>query len=188
MAGYVSTLVVAQANGSTFASSSAENSLLPAHAKITLPAGYMAYVGKRFRIQASGVLTTVTTPGTLTLKIKMNAIAAATSQAYTLNASAQTNVPWLLTLYLDVRTIGASTSATIYPQGVFSTQGLIAGVAATSGSTAENVWNNSAPPVVGTGFDTTIANTVDFTSTFSTAVANSITLHTYSLEDMTTTP
>jgi hypothetical protein len=41
----------------------------------------------------------------------------------------------------------------------------------------------ASTPVVGTGFDSTVANVIDLTATFS-LTGNSITLHDYALESM----
>jgi hypothetical protein len=192
MSGYESLLTMAQGDGTALTNSTSETSLIPAVNKIFLPSGYLNTVGKVLYIRASGRISNiVTTPGTLTLKFKLGAtanIAVATSQAIQLNAVAKTNVTWYLELYMLLRSIGASTSATLFPQGVFTSESVVGSAVPASGGAGSAPWQASAP-AVGTGFDSSIANQIDFTGTFSIANAgNSIQLHTFSLEDMTTTP
>lgn len=192
MPGYQSTLVESQIDGAAIASSTTETTLLPAGAKIFLPSGYINRVGKAFFVRASGRISNiVTTPGTLTLKFKLGPtanIAVATSQAFQLNAVAKTNVTWSLELYLLVRSIGASTSATVFPVGVWTSESNVGSPLPSAGTAGGAVWQTSAP-AVGTGFDSSVSNQIDLTATFSISNAgNSIQCHTFSLEDLTTTP
>lgn len=192
MPGYQSTLVEGQADGTAVANSTTETTLLPPVAKIFLPSGYINRVGKSFFVRAGGRISNiVTTPGTLTLKFKLGPtanIAVATSQAFQLNAVAKTNVAWSLELHMLVRSIGASTSATIFPTGIWTSESNVGSAVPASGSPGGAIWQ-TATPVVGTGFDSSVANQIDLTATFSIANAgNTIQLHTFALEDLSTTP
>ena len=189
MPGYQSTLVEAQIDG-TAVTATAEGSLLPAVAKIILPSGYINRIGKRFVIRASGRISNiVTTPGTLTLRVKLGPtanIAVCTSQAIQLNAVAKTNVGWFLDLGLTVRAIGSSTAANIMAQGTWQSESVVGSPLPSVGSAGSAMWQ-AAAPAVGTGFDSSVANQIDLTAQFS-LTGNSIQVHTFALEDLTTTP
>src|SRR5690349_2031599 len=94
---YESVFAFNQADGSALASSTTPTSLLPAAAKYKLWANYFESLGKAIRIRAHGrVSTLVTTPGTLTLQLRLTDSGATTvsvfdSGAMTLNTTAQTN-------------------------------------------------------------------------------------------------
>jgi hypothetical protein len=192
MPGYRSTLIEAQIDGTAFNTSATETTLLPAVTKIVLPGGYINRIGKRFRVTASGrVSNIITTPGTLTFKFKLGPtanIAVATSQAIQLNAVAKTNVSWFLALVMTTRAIGSGTTATLFPEGYWLSESVVgSGLPSATGAGAAP-WQ-AATPVVGTGFDSSVANQVDLTATFSISnVGNAIQLHTFALEDLSTTP
>jgi len=192
MPGYQSTLVEAQIDGTAFSTSTAETTLLPAVTKIVLPSGYINRIGKRFILRASGrVSNIVTTPGTLTFRFKLGPtanIAVATSQAIQLNAVAKTNVGWFLDVGLTVRAIGSGTSANIMAQGTWQSESVVGSGVPSAGGAGSAMWQ-AATPVVGTGFDSSVANQIDLTAQFSISNAgNGIQLHTFALEDLTTTP
>jgi len=193
MPGYESTIVESQVDGTSFSTTTTETSLLAGTpCRILLPSGYINRAGKRFNVRASGrVSNIVTTPGTLTLRFKLGPtanIAAATSQAIQLNAVAKTNVSWFLELDLLVRSIGSSTAATIFPSGRWQSEAVVGSGVPSAGGAGAAMWQ-TATPVVGTGFDSTVANQIDLTGQFSISNAgNAIQLHTFAFEDMTTTP
>lgn len=192
MPGYQSTLVEAQIDGTALATSTTETTILPAVCKIVLPSGYINRIGKRFIVRASGRISNiVTTPGTLTFRVKLGPtanIAVATSQAISLNVVAKTNVGWFLDLELTVRAIGSGTTATIMAQGTWQSQSVVGSGVPTASGAGSAMWQ-AATPVVGTGFDSSVANQIDLTAQWSVSNAgNSIQLHTFALEDLTTTP
>jgi hypothetical protein len=176
---YQSTLVESQIDG-TAGTSTTENSIIPAGAKLIIPANYIYRVGQRFHIRATGRISNiVTTPGTLTLKFKLgptNNIIAAVTRAIQLNAVAKTNVGWALEWDITVRALGAGTLTTLMHNGMFTSESVVLSPAGSSGSAALQ-----DTPVVGTGFDSSIANTSDLTATFS-LTGNSILCHQYALE------
>ena len=191
MPGYQSTLVEAQIDGTAVANTTTEGSLLPAVAKIFLQSGYINRIGKRFQVRASGRISNiVTTPGTLTLKFKLGPtanIAVATSQAIQLNAVAKTNVAWILEAFFTVRAIGSGTTATLFTNGTWTSESVVGSGVPSAGGAGSAMWAASAP-AVGTGFDSSVANQIDLTATWSIANAgNTIQLHTFALEDLTTT-
>lgn len=179
---YQSPLVVAQVDGPTLAAAAAA-SMLPAHAKITLPSGYFDRVGKAMRIRAAGRISSViTTPGTARFDVRMGATVVADSQAILLDTvAAHVNVGWLLDMILVARAIGSL--GNLMMMGSWISEDILGTpAAAPKGSlTAVLPWNT--PPAVGNNFDTSIAQTLDlfFTQTVATG---SMTLHTYVAEDL----
>ncbi len=182
---YPQLLIGSQVAGSAYTASTTPTSLLPGQAKYTMPANFIDVVGKKFRIRANGrISTVVTTPGTLTLVVRMgpaSAIAAATSQAFALNIVAKTNVTWDLDLLLTARSVGASTSATFMANGTWTSEAVIGSPLPSAGGAGTHVWQASAP-AVGTGFDSTVANIVDLYATWSINNANSILCEDFALE------
>lgn len=187
MPGYESTLVEAQSDG-TAVTTTAEGTLLPGSCRVLLPSGYINRIGKRLLVRATGRISNIaTTPGTLTLRFKLGTsgspITVAASTAIPLNTTVKTNVSWFLDLGLTVRSIGSGTSATIFGQGSFQSES----VSGSAAGLANAVMFQASAPAVGTGFDSTIANFIDLSAQFS-LTGNSIQLHTFGLEDLTTTP
>lgn len=181
-AGYRSLLIGAQGDG-TAGTSTTENSLLPGQAKLTLPANFIDQIGKKFYIRANGRISNiVTTPGTLTFRVKFGNIAVATSSALQLNAVAKTSVGWYIEWMLTARAIGSGTLANFFHQGIFGSESVVGSPVPATGGSGELALQASTP-VVGTGFDSTVANIVDLTGQFS-LTGNSITVHDYALESL----
>lgn len=166
-------------DGTALASSTTATSILPAARKFTLPSYFFDNPGKALLLRASGrISTVVTTPGTLTLEVRFGSIVVASSGAMSLNTTAQTNVNWLLDWTLTARTIGASTSATLFHQGTWESHAVIGSAAPTAGGAGQHMLPYNAAPAVGTGFDSTAAQTVDLFATWSVNNAsNSIQCH-----------
>lgn len=183
---YEQTLIANQGDGAALTNTVTATSLLPAQAKFTIPANFLANVGQKLRIKASGrVSTLVTSPGTLTLDVRLGASTVIfNGGAMNLNIVAQTNATWLYEAILDLRAIGASTAAQFLGVGEWKSRAIIGAVAVASGGVPVTPLPDTAP-AVGTGFDSTVANVLDFFATWSVAnAANSITLHQFSLEAM----
>lgn len=103
---FVETLITAQVDGAAHGNSVTATSILPATAKVTLPAQYQ-YIGRSFLVRAAGrVSNIVTAPGTLTLDLRFGAVIVANGGAMALNIVAKTNVPWYLEWLLTCRAIG----------------------------------------------------------------------------------
>lgn len=174
-------LVTGTVDGPTLTAAAAA-SCIPTAAKLTLPNNWF-YVGRSLRITATGRISSViTTPGTARFDIRIGAVVAFDSQAILLDSvAAHTNVGWKLDLLLTCRSIGPTTSATLFGQGTWTCEDIL-GVPATAPKgvlSAILPWN--AAPAVGTGFDSTAANTLDmfFTQTVATG---SMTVHQYMVE------
>lgn len=173
-----------QVDGVAVANTTTETSLLPAQAKYTLPAGFLTDAGQTLRWRVMGrVSNVVTTPGTLTFRIKFGAAAVVASQALALNVAAKTNVTWILELDAALR--GApGTAASFMFSGSWQSESVIASPAAGAGGTSAHIIPASAP-AVGATFDSTAAQVIDLTAQWSVAnAANSIQAHTYKLESI----
>jgi hypothetical protein len=156
--GYIATLLNSIGDGSALTNSTTATSLLPVIAKPTLPANYL-FAGKMFRVRATGrISTVVTTPGTLTLDFRLGSVNVVSSGAMTLNIVAQTNTPWIYDMLCTVRAVGATTTANILGQGLWTSHAVIgASAIGTAGAASQIIPYNTAP-AVGTGFDSTIEN------------------------------
>jgi hypothetical protein len=183
---WVETLVTAQVDGTALNTSTTPTSIIPAAARYTLPPNYMA-VGKALRIKFAGRISNiVTTPGTLTLDVRMGPtsnIIVFSGGAMQLSTTAHTNLPIVGEIMLTCRAIGASTTANLMGQAWVASQALSLTAVADSTTTPAQLLAPNTAPAVGTGFDSTVAMVVDLFGTFSiNNAANSIQLHQYSLE------
>jgi hypothetical protein len=181
MQSWMETIVNSIVDGTALANSTSETSIAPADSKITLAANYFARPGAGLRIMAAGrISTVVTTPGTLTFKVKLGPsanIAVATSPAFALNVVAKTNVTWWLEWLLTLRTAGSGTAAAFMNIGQWTSEAIVASPAPSAGGTPTLMIPASAP-AVGTGFDSTVSNALDLTAQWSIAnAANSIQTH-----------
>lgn len=181
---WIEPFMIVGEDGTALASSTTATSILPASRKFTLPSYFFDNIGKSLRLRASGrISTVVTTPGTLTLEVRFGSIVVASSGAMSLNTTAQTNVNWSLDWMLTCRAIGASTSANLMHQGTWESHAVIGSAAPTAGGAGQHMIPYNAAPAVGTGFDSTAAQTVDLFATWSISnAANSIQLHMASLD------
>jgi hypothetical protein len=185
--GLLERILTAGEDGTALTNSTTATSILNAARKYTLPALYFDRVARELRVRAAGrISTVVTTPGTLTFELKFGSIVVATSGALTLNTTAQTNVGWILEWILNLRAIGAGTSANLMAQGSFKSHAVIGSAAPTAGGAGEHILPYNTAPVVGSGFDATASQTVDLLATWSVANAsNSIQLHQFAIDAFT---
>lgn len=177
---WVESIASNSTDGTALTASTAETSIAPPNTHIVLGSNYFDKIGAAFRILATGrISTVVTTPGTLTFRIKLGPtanIAVATSQALALNVVAKVNVTWWLDWLLILRTNGAGTSASFMNVGQWSSEAVVGSPLPSAGGSGGLLIPASAP-VVGTGFDGTTANTFDLTAQWSISNANSIQVH-----------
>lgn len=183
--GYIAALLNSIADGAALTNTTTATSLLPVIAKPTLPANYL-FAGKMLRVRATGrISTVVTTPGTLTIDFRLGSVNVVSSGAMTLNTVAQTNTPWIYDMICTVRAVGATTTANILGQGLWTSHAVIGSAAIGSGGAPSQIMPYNAAPAVGTGFDSTAAQLVDLFGTWSVAnAANSITCHQFLIEDL----
>lgn len=159
-------------------------SALPTYVPTTLPAGYFQ-VGRVLRLTATGRIScVVTTPGTARFDLRIGGVVAWDSTAIPLNIVAKTTVPWRLDVLLTTRAVGSGTSANLIGQGSWlSEAALNVAVPSTGPGPGGNVLPYNIAPVVGTGFNSQAANTLDFFFT-QTVATGSFTLHQYLLEQL----
>lgn len=163
--GWVEPLHTITADGAQVSNSTAETIVCP---DFSVPAYYMA-PGRTLRIWVSGVMSNVvTTPGTLTLRLRWGGVAGTVllaSAAQGLDTTARTNSLWAAQMYVVCRTDGSS--------GTFMSSGIMWGNVLSS--TAANLLpallgSAGAPLASGNAavtVDTTTAKLLSVTATFS---------------------
>ena len=125
-------------------------------------------VGSRFRIRVWGGLSNiVTTPGTVTFQIMMGSIVVWTSGAIQMSTTAHTLIPFELEVELRLDTIGTGTTAKFIGGGKLNGIMFTVGAGADSTTVIGAFPVPATAPAVGTGFDSTIANNLDFWVGFS---------------------
>jgi len=183
---WVEKLISQNVDGAALTASTTPTSILHATAKLPLPPHFFR-IGKRLRVTASGrVSNIVTTPGTLTLDLRMGPtsnIVVCNGGAMSLNVVAKTNVPWELEWKLTCRAVGNSTNANLMHQGFWTSESVIGSPLPTVGGAGTHMLPN-ATPAVGTGFDSTVSMIVDLFATWSLSNANSIQVHQFMIEDL----
>lgn len=181
------TLISSIIDGGSLSNSTTATSLLDGSAKFVLPANFFS-TGKVLRITFAGRLSNiVTTPGTLTLSVRLNStpIIVFNGGAMQMSTTAHTTLPIVGSILLTCRTIGAGTTANLMGQGVATSQGLALTAVVDSTTTPATLLMPNTAPAVGTGFDSTVANVVDLFGAFSIANAgNLIQIHQYTLESL----
>jgi len=180
---WAETLITSQIAGTAVVLGTPGTSLLPPAAVYTLPANFFS-IGKTLRLNVWGqVSNRITGPDTLTFNVRFGAIQVAASQALAINIVAKTNVSFHLEWVLTCRSIGNSTLATVMHQGKFESESVIGSPLPSAGGSGVLLIPASGP-VVGTGFDSTVAMAVDLFAFWSTASVDSIQSMEYSLEAM----
>src|SRR3990167_8971636 len=179
-------LVTQTAAGTSFGTFTTAKTVINPQALFTFPAGFFS-IGKRLNIRVQGgVGTLVTTPGTMVFQVMIGSVIAFTTGNIQLNATAHTDLPFWLDIDLTCRAVGSGTSANLMGQGK------LGGVMFTLTAGQTDAANTSGlfmvpttTPTVGTGFDSTIANVLDFFVGFSISnAANTITVDQYSVESL----
>lgn len=174
-------LTAMSAVGTLFNTYTTAKTVLNATDLVTLSPNYLK-VGSTFKIHAAGALSNiVTTPGTVTFQVMMGSIVAFTTGAIQLNATAHTLLPFNLNIDLRVDTIGSGTTAKFLGQGMLNGIQFTNTAAQTDAANTTGMFPVPATaPAVGTGFDSTIANILDFWTGFSISNAgNGVQLYQY---------
>lgn len=129
---------------------------------VTLPANFFR-VGKMIEIEIfAGVSNRVTGPDTFTVQVMVGAVIAFTSGAINLTTTAHTTIPAWFKIWLRCDSEGNGTLAKLMGQLRGHGQMLAqpSGSADNAAGTGFVMAPNTAP-AVGTGFDSTVANTLD---------------------------
>lgn len=152
---------------------------------VTLPPNYLN-VGSKLRVRARGGLSNiVTTPGTVTFQIMMGTIVAWSSGAIQMSTTAHTLIPFYLETILRVDTIGTGTTAKFLGMGKLNGIMFTVGAGADSTTVVGDFPVPATAPAVGTGFDSTISNILDFYVGFSISNAgNGVQLYDYEVEQL----
>jgi len=183
---FSSLLASSKAAGTLFNTYTTAKTVLNPQDLYTFLANYIK-TGKRFRVTVRGAVSNiVTTPGTITFQIMLGSIVVWTSGAIQLNATAHTTLPFKLVVDLECRSDGSGTSAT------FMGMGDLAGIMFTLTAAQVDAVNTpglfpvpATAPAVGTGFDSTINNILDFWVGFSISNAgNGVQVQEYMVEDL----
>lgn len=169
-------IITATADGPTLTGAAAA-SCVHTNCVITLPNNFW-YIGRKARIRAAGRIScVVTTPGTARFDVRIGAVVAFDTGALNLNVVAKTTVPWWLDIELTCRSIGNGVLSTLMGIARFQSEAVVGAPLPTVGGNGTLLAPVGAP-VVGTGFNNTLANTLDmfFTQTVATG---SFTCHQY---------
>lgn len=171
---WVETLAAATSDSTALTNTVTETTILPTNAKPVIPSNFFDRIGSTLRIMAAGRISNVVTAvPTMTFKLKLGSVAIATSQAFSMSATAQTNDSWWLEWILTLRANGAA--ANFMHVGQFMSGALNNNTAA-----PQTAIIPATAPAVGTSFDSSVAAILDLTGTWSAAnAANSITTHLY---------
>jgi hypothetical protein len=171
---YVGPLAWAVGAGTAVAANAAETSLLTsvaASAKWAMPGGFFIAPGQMLRYTARGKISTPgATQGNPTFKLKIGAVAIATSPAFASRAS-MTNEYWSLEWLLSLQSVGDGTLAAFMHTGWFDS------VLVSATNLRNPIPAAASAPANGTGFDSSAGAAFDHTVTWSNATAgNSIQL------------
>ena len=174
--GYLAAAIASKVDGTALTNSTTATSLLPLGAKWTFPTEWFAAPGCAILVMATGrISTVVTTPGTLTLDLRLGSVVIATSGTMVLSTTAKTNVTWSAWWLLTLRATGGGTAANFMHTDAFTSE---AAGATTVAGEAKTILMPQSAPAVGTGFDETAAQQLDMFGTWSVANAsNSIQVH-----------
>lgn len=165
------------ADGVALANSIVATSIMPPSSLAQIAGGALQ-VGSYLQITLFGrISTVVTTPGTLTLDLRLGGVIVSAFGAMALNVVAQTNGTFEAVLRARIGAIGSGTSALALCMGKFVSRALIGSPATGAGDAPTRVLPDTAP-ANGTGFASATAVSVDVFATWSVAnAANSIQVH-----------
>jgi hypothetical protein len=127
----------------------------------------------------------VTTPGTARFDVCLGAAGTTIvfdTQAFGLNIVAKTNVPWWMEIWLACRAVGAGTASNLFGFASFQSEALVGSPLPAAGGQGNLILPVGAP-VVGAGFDNTIANVLDVFFAQSVATG-SFTVHDFSVQSL----
>lgn len=158
---------------------------VPTYVPTTLPAGYWQ-IGRMWRLTARGRIScAVTTPGTARFDLRLGGVVAFDTLAIPLNIVAKTAVSWWLEVMLTCRAVGSGTSANLMGQGAwFSEANINTALPATGPGPGGQMVPYNTAPVVGTGFNSQSALTLDFFFTQTVATGELI-VHQFCIEQLT---
>lgn len=156
-------MLVTQVSGAAITAAAA-TSMIPAASRLVLPAGYWT-IGKHLEITMTGTIScAATTPGTARFDMRTGpsgTIVAFDTGALNLNVAGKTNVPYRLQIDLTCRSVGNGTATQLFGQGIFQSEAVIASATPATGGNG-SLLVPVGTPGLGTGFDNTAQNVLDF--------------------------
>lgn len=175
------TIAYQRAAGTLFTTYTTAKTVINPDALVTLPSNFF-YVGRLLRVFVSGAISNiVTTPGLMNFQVVIGGVAAFDTGNIQLNATAHTTLPFWLDILMTCRAVGNGTTANLI--GLASATGIMFTRTAGQTDDAQGMQTILAPataPAVGTGFNSTIANILDFFVGFTINNAgNGVQIHQY---------
>lgn len=180
------TLAVMTVPGTAFNTYTTAKTVIPVNSLYTIPAGYFT-IGKMLRVTALGSISNiVTTPGLIAFQLMLGTNVVFTTGNVQLNATAHTTLPFRFQAVLTCRAVGAGTSANFMGMGEVAGVMFTVTAAQVDGVNSQTIIQEPPTlPAVGAGFDSTIANVLDFWVGFTVSnVANQIQLQQYIVESL----
>lgn len=151
---------------------------------ITLPPSFFQ-LGGRLEIDWHAAISWAS-GNTMTLTVKVGSVSAFVSGAIKVTTTGGTTEPTVGKLLLTCRSVGSGTLATLMGGGFWTGRGICpigATAAANYAAGMGLAMLQEAAPAVGTGFDSTVANTLDFQIAMGTSSAsNGFQMHQYSVK------
>lgn len=174
-------MVIGSTDGPTLTAAAAA-SCIPVAKRLILPNNYWT-IEKAWKVIIGGRIScAVTTPGTARFDFRTGpsgTIVAYDTGAINLNIVAKTNVPFRLEIDLVCRSVGNAALTTLFGIGRLESEALVGASLPSAGGNGSILVPTTAP-AVGTGFDNTAANAVDFFFT-QTVATGSMTIHNYEI-------
>lgn len=147
-------------SGTKFVSFTTAKSVTQPGAAVSLPANFWN-VGRKVKLTVVGS-ETHTSGNTMTFQFQLGNVAALSSGALTMTTTTHTDVPFVATCWVQCRTVGTSTAATLLGQWLVQGQGFAMTSAADNAAGTGYAIGPNTIPAVGTGFDSTATQTMDF--------------------------
>lgn len=172
--------------GTAFSSFTTAKSILNVTELVPMPGNYLK-AGSKLRISARGGLSNiVTTPGTVTFQVMMGSIVVFTTGAIQMVTTAETLSPFEFEANLRLDTAGSGTAAKFLGMSKIGALNLTIGSGAAPTVTDTFITAPVTAPAVGTGFDSTVSDILDFWVGFSISNAgNGVQLYDYCVEQLT---
>jgi len=176
----VQTLASQRAVGILYNTYTTAKSVLNPQDLVALPVNYLQ-VGSKYQIRARGGLSNiVTTPGTVTFQVMMGSVVVFTTGAIQMTTTANTLLPFDFDVTMRLDSSGSGTSAKFLGMGKLAGIGLTIGSGANPTVTDTFITVPVTAPAVGTGFDSTVSEILDFWVGFSSSNAgNGVQLYDY---------
>jgi len=183
---FIQTLSSQVAAGTLFNTYTTAKSVINQTELVPMPGNYLR-VGSKLRVRAMfGLSNIVTTPGTVTFQVMMGSIVVWTSGAVQLSTTANVLLPVELEVNMRLDTIGTSTTAKFMAVGKIIGLPVQLGAGVANGTVTDSaITLPTTAPAVGTGFDSTISNILDFWTGFSISNSgNGIQIYDYTVEQL----